>query len=98
MAISTYLKRITLAGRLAVAETLFLFCISGRASSQRSLSLVALAAKPAEVSKSEPSKLCASLMRAPSPDVKVQVKWFMLLSAFTREKNKLSLALAAFSL
>lgn len=37
MAISTYLKMIKLAGRLAVAETLFLFCLSARAGSQRSL-------------------------------------------------------------
>lgn len=37
MAISTYLKMIKLAGRLAAAETLFLFSLSARASSQRSL-------------------------------------------------------------
>lgn len=34
----------------------------------------------AEVGKSEPSKPPVSLMRTPSPDVKVQVKWFMLLT------------------
>lgn len=37
MAISTYLKMIKLAGRLAAPETLFLFCLSARARSQRSL-------------------------------------------------------------
>lgn len=84
MAISTYLKMIKLAGRLAAAETLFLFCLSARAGSQRSL-----ISRPSQrgrwqlkLANLSPRKPCMSLMRAPSPDIKVQVKRFMLLSPY----------------